>query len=184
MIRLSLHPHATTATTEIRALDVVLQRCADGGLRADFAVDADHGALVVPEAVTAAFRDGLWRHTCFELFAAGEGIAYREFNFSPSTEYAIYDFDAYRGGMRVVDAPHPPAIDIGRGGLSVSVCVPPDLIPLDPASRWRFGVAAVVEERGGVLSYWAAHHPARKPDFHDADGFVVSLAPEAAREDG
>ena len=44
--------------------------------------------------------DDLWRTTCFELFVAGEGTAYREYNFSPSGQWAAYDFDDYRAGMR------------------------------------------------------------------------------------
>jgi hypothetical protein len=48
--------------------------------------------------------DELWRHTCCELFLAERGRAgYHEFNFAPSTEWAIYRFQAYREGMAVVE---------------------------------------------------------------------------------
>jgi hypothetical protein len=44
--------------------------------------------------------DGLWKHTCFEVFLRDPaGIGYAEFNFSPSTEYAGYGFTRYREGM-------------------------------------------------------------------------------------
>jgi len=39
----------------------------------------------------------------------------------------------------------------------------------------RLGLAAVIEDRAQVLSYWALKHPAEKPDFHHADGFVIDL---------
>ena len=39
----------------------------------------------------------------------------------------------------------------------------------------RLGLAAVVEDKARVLSYWALKHPAEKPDFHHADSFVVEL---------
>jgi hypothetical protein len=39
----------------------------------------------------------------------------------------------------------------------------------------RLGLAAIVEDKARVLSYWALKHPAEKPDFHHADGFVVEL---------
>jgi hypothetical protein len=38
-------------------------------------------------------------HTCFEAFVAPAGInGYYEFNFSPSTDWAVYRFSAYRRG--------------------------------------------------------------------------------------
>ena len=39
----------------------------------------------------------------------------------------------------------------------------------------RLGLAAVIEDKARVLSYWALKHPAEKPDFHHADSFVVEL---------
>jgi hypothetical protein len=39
----------------------------------------------------------------------------------------------------------------------------------------RLGLAAVIEDKAQVLSYWALKHPAEKPDFHHADGFVIEL---------
>jgi hypothetical protein len=39
----------------------------------------------------------------------------------------------------------------------------------------RLGLSAVVEDKARVLSYWALKHPAEKPDFHHADGFVIEL---------
>ena len=42
-------------------------------------------------------------------------------------------------------------------------------------------LAAVIEEEGGVKSYWALAHPAEKPDFHDPACFTATLAaPRAA----
>ena len=39
----------------------------------------------------------------------------------------------------------------------------------------RLGLSAVIEDKAQVLSYWALKHPAEKPDFHHAAGFVVAL---------
>ena len=39
----------------------------------------------------------------------------------------------------------------------------------------RLGLAAVIEDKARVLSYWALKHPAEKPDFHHAGSFVVEL---------
>jgi len=171
MLRFPLHPHANTQAAAVRALYVVVRTAADGMLTLDFSIDADAESVVFPPPRPAGFSDGLWRHTCFELFAAGEADRYREFNFSPSTEFAIYDFESYRAAMRPVAAP---PIEIHRGGSSIQVRVPGDLLMLDHRPVRKIGIAAVIEERGGTLSYWALHHPADKPDFHDRTGFVVS----------
>ena len=42
-------------------------------------------------------------------------------------------------------------------------------LPLD------YPEAAVIEEDGGPLSYWALQHPPGNPDFHHPDGFALEL---------
>jgi hypothetical protein len=37
-------------------------------------------------------------------------------------------------------------------------------------------IAAVIEEEGGKMSYWALAHPPGQPNFHHPDCFVASLA--------
>jgi hypothetical protein len=53
-----------------------------------------------------------------------------------------------------------------------------------PETSWRgfhrIGVTAVIESPAGDLSYWALKHPAEKPDFHDPNGFSITLAAFAA----
>ncbi|MGN6497184.1 MAG: hypothetical protein ACTHK5_07565, partial [Tsuneonella sp.] len=56
-------------------------------------------------------------------------------------------------------------------------------IPRDalPAEQGAANFAAVIEEQGGVISYWALAHPEAKPDFHDPACFTARLAaPPAA----
>ena len=50
------------------------------------------------------------------------------------------------------------------------------LASLQSPAALRLGLAAVIEDRAGVLSYWALKHPVEKPDFHHADSLVVALA--------
>ena len=40
----------------------------------------------------------------------------------------------------------------------------------------KVSIAAVIEEEGGKLSYWAFAHPPGQPNFHHPDCFVASLA--------
>jgi hypothetical protein len=37
------------------------------------------------------------------------------------------------------------------------------------------GLAAVIEEKSGTLSYWALRHAPGKPDFHHPDAFALVL---------
>ena len=47
--------------------------------------------------------------------------------------------------------------------------------PLNMDSAIEVGLSAVIEEQGGVLSYWALRHPPGKPDFHHRDSFAMEL---------
>ena len=96
---------------------------------------------------------------------------YREFNFSPSTQWAAYDFDSYRAGMRNADV-LAPRIEVRYGPERYELYAAFDLPGGTP---WRLALTAVIEETDGVKSYWALKHPPGKPDFHHADGFVLEL---------
>lgn len=124
--------------------------------------------------------DGLWRHTCFEAFVAATGSGgYCELNFAPSSAWAAYVFDAYREGMRDAGIAAPPRISTARdgSGLTVSAIVDLASLPASPArAASRVGLAAVIEDDAGGLSYWALTHPLRKPDFHHPAGFAFALS--------
>ena len=130
--------------------------------------------LVVPAFAGQRRQDGLWQTTCFELFlatpplvCAERVLTYAEFNFSPSERWAAYDFSSYRAGMMDRVVSRPPVITPRRGSdvLFMDVAIPSGVLPTLP---WRYGLTAVLEEAGGVKSYWAMAHPLEKPDFHDA----------------
>ena len=63
------------------------------------------------EPANRARADELWQTTCFEAFLEPRAAtAYREFNFSPSGDWAAYDFDGYREGMAERRGRAPPYI--------------------------------------------------------------------------
>jgi hypothetical protein len=121
--------------------------------------------------------DELWRHTCFEAFV-GAGVAYYEFNFAPSTHWAVYRFTGYRSGMRVATEVSAPEITVEerpeRYSLQALLNLDQLLLPRD--ATLRLGLSAVIEENGGQRSYWALAHPPGKPDFHHSDCFTVELS--------
>lgn len=128
------------------------------------------GALALPVVAAPARANNLWQHTCFELFVRPKGgLGYFEFNFSPSTQWAAYRFDAYRAGM--ADLPlTPPLIEPLADGVRVTI----DLGDL-PHGPWLVGLTAVIEEQDGTKSFWAEAHPPEKPDFHDPACFALEL---------
>ena len=53
-------------------------------------------------------------------------------------------------------------------------------LPLpQPGAPLRAGLAAVIEETDGRLTYWALAHPSSLPDFHHRLGFVLQIGTAA-----
>jgi hypothetical protein len=120
-------------------------------------------------------QDGLWQHTCFEAFLAPVGApGYLELNFTPSGAWAAYEFGARRLGMQTLDLPQPPAIAAQRDGQRLDLTVQFSLPRR--AAAWRLGLAAVLEDELGAMSYWALAHGGSEPDFHDPAGFRLDIA--------
>lgn len=128
----------------------------------------------VGAASDAGRTDGLWRSTCFEVFACLPDGRYAEFNISPSGEWAAYGFTGYRENMTNLEGPIS-VIRAERNG---------DAFELQAIVSWtdwpfidRIGLSAVIEDLDGGLSYWALAHPSDKPDFHHRDSFALTLPP-------
>jgi hypothetical protein len=148
-------------------------RVIPGGLGLRFLLEGEARRLRLGSGRGRAHE--LWRQTCFEAFLAPEGKpGYLEFNVTPSGAWAAYGFDARRQGMRPLELPQPPEIATNRGDRSLEVTVQ-FLLPF-AAPAWRLGLAAVLEEVEGTMSYWALAHPGPLPDFHDPAGFLLDIA--------
>jgi hypothetical protein len=180
---LSLCCHPRTPAQAIRAINVATGGTQSGSLTLTFALEGDLSGVCIPEPRPSRRVDGLWRHTCFEAFVmAGEGPGYREFNFSPSGEWAVYAFRGYRDGGESEAAPGPGiAVRLRGDRLELIAKLRPACLP--PVRSLRLGLSAVVEDRGGMLSYWALRHPAGPPDFHHADSFAFQLALPSMHDD-
>jgi hypothetical protein len=176
--RVALVAHPSAPASGARGVVVSVALRADGALALSFGVEGDIGRFRVPSRAAPSRTDGLWRHTCFEAFVmAGSGPGYRELNFSPSGEWAAYAFRRYREGG-TLDLEVEPAIVVRRDRerLQVDAVVPAACAaPRGGGASLRLGLAAVLEDVDGALSYWAVRHPADRPDFHDAGGFVLEI---------
>ncbi len=175
----ALCPHSSISTDAARAIRVSVDTGIGDKLVLAFRLSADTTALRIPPPLPAGPADGLWRQTCFEAFAAiATDDAYREFNFSPSGQWAAYAFSAYR-----VPAPNAavlpaPQLAIARYAhcLALTVSLPAAALPpRAPGATLRLGLATVVETSDGALAYWALAHPGERPDFHHRDSFALTF---------
>lgn len=179
-LRAQLLCHPATPAGAALSLAVEVRAQIDG-LRLRYTLRGDTTALRIPPPAAPVPRDGLWQHTCFEAFVAAHGeAAYREFNFSPSSEWAAYRFSSERerdtasqDRERVLMPP--PLAQTTPRTLTLTVRVPATALPRSPATL-ALGLSAVIEERDGRLSYWALHHPQARPDFHHPAGRTLRLA--------
>ena len=136
-----------------------------------YRIEGDLDRLRIPPPRVPAPGERLWQHLCCEVFVArAAASAYREFNFSPSGEWAAYAFERYREGGPL-GVPDPGiAVHTDAAGLELSATIAVEQALL------RVALCAVIEERDGTLSYWALRHPSSRPDFHHPDGFALEVA--------
>lgn len=180
MPRLSPHPrHPAPSGLQLTA---EARLNANTGLDLRYVVNGPIAQLRIPPLRLASPTDQLWQHSCFEAFVAlGGAAAYREFNFSPSRQWAVYDFDAYRQRST---APAPAwsancRIEHGAEYLTLQVSIPPRALPGGGREPLQVALTAVLESADGALSYWAQRHPAAQPDFHHREGFALMLNVES-----
>ena len=180
-VTLVRHPSSPDGT--VRRIDVEITSTSAGGLRLRYFLDGDVNGILVPPPARPGPADELWRHTCFEAFIAGQDSrAYCEFNFSPSSQWAVYGFSSYREGMAPLDYATDPlvAASVTDDRIALEAFVPVEaLLALPGDATLRLGLAAVVEGTNGQFSYWALAHPSEAPDFHHPDGFVLAIPRES-----
>jgi hypothetical protein len=177
-VTLTCHPDTPCAA--VQRIEVQVRATERETLELRYVLEGDIARLSVPAESAPRPVDKLWQHTCLEAFvSAMQTGEYYEFNFSPSTEWAIYRFSAYREGMSVVAPARPPLISVEHENTRLSLAAVIDLEPLSAVRDCpdpRLALAAVIEDAQYRLSYWALAHPPGQPDFHHADGFALQLA--------
>ena len=169
--------HPATPCAAIQRVSAAARWLPDGRLGFYFVLEGDAAQVRLPVSRQADRADELWHHTCCEAFVAGPAAgAYTEFNFSPSAAWAAYQFIAYREGMKPVAVVADPSIEVRilPSRIELDALIGSRSVPLG-LDGLHLGLAVVVEELSGRLSYWALTHPAVRPDFHHADSFRFAL---------
>lgn len=176
-LRLLCHP--ATAAPVVRLIEARALLRPNGHLDLAFCLRGDMARLLIPTEPSAD-RNLLWEHTCFEAFVSvAGGSTYREFNFSPSGQWAFFAFSDYRLGDDTLPPVPAPQITsrLYAGRLELEAILAPEALPC--GKPLRIGLSAVVEAADtidGSHSYWALRHPAAHPDFHHRDSFAFELA--------
>jgi hypothetical protein len=185
LLRLRVPVPVASARTDAGARTHAGARTDAGARRADSGAQAADSGVQgagtgAQKAGAGARADGLWKHTCFEAFLApAHGSGYHEFNFSPSGDWAIYRFSAYRERMVPAKIGRAPQISLHRGDARVELEATvrlEALADLRDAPRLKVALAAVIEDQEGRLSYWALRHAPGKPDFHHPSAFALEVA--------
>jgi hypothetical protein len=139
-----------------------------------FGVGAPASRFILPEPAEEPIRaENLWETTCLEAWLRdSDSDAYREWNFAPSGNWAVYDFTSHREGRSEPEVAAPYIrVEDNLTWWAIGAT-----IPVEAGVRWALGLSAILEERDGTKSYWAlAHPPGDKPDFHDPACFAAYL---------
>lgn len=175
--RRALSPHPACERGGVGEFTVKVRRASASRLELEFLLRAVADTIEVPRPRAPVRADGLWHHTCFEVFVSRGQHEYREYNFAPSGAWAAYGFANYRAGMAALEeSPSEARWRVDTDSLGLNVVLDSDWFAGDsPGGVLRVGCSAVIENRSGALSYWALRHPPGKPDFHDAAAFIVEL---------
>jgi hypothetical protein len=171
---LRLHPESVCEAVTRIEVDVVRGGADVLGLR--YLVEGRIADLDLPPPGPSIRAHGLWQHSCFEAFLADdEGEGYTELNVAPSTQWAGYRFERYRGERKEAMLP-PPRVEVAATADRFELRV---ALRLRTGGDRRLGLSAVIEEASGRKSYWALAHPPGAPDFHHPDCFAAVLPPPA-----
>jgi len=174
----SLVCHPDTPAGLVENIIVSGSRGHAGFVTLRYELTGDISRIIIPAKQQSCRGNDLWTTTCFELFTRDPGEeTYREYNFSPSGQWAAYSFSCYRQDMAQTDIWAPTiSTHVAHDRLTMDVTfVSPRL------GAQHIGASAVIEEKGGRTSYWALTHPAGKPDFHHPACFAYQLpAPQIA----
>ena len=177
MITEALICYPSNQKSPVNGIQVTLHHEPQGDLRIHYELTGRIDQIKVPGLQPSEPVDGLWAHTCFELFiAVNDEVGYYEFNFSPSTQWAAYAFDHYRVRNTDWHLTQEPIIVVTQTSTHLSLearVAAADLPMIKANSSIQLGLTAVIEMNTGQHAYWALKHPEDQPNFHHRAGFIT-----------
>jgi hypothetical protein len=178
-VQLLCHPQSDASG--VTGIDVNITRVRGGRVKIVYRVSGAVGELEIPVPFQPDRVDGLWKNTCFEIFMArSPDKIYLEYNFSPSSHWAAYQFSDYRHDMADA-ATVAPDISLEQDDAVLIISATLQIPDEWQESDLQVGLSAILATKSGNMSYWALAHPQDQPDFHHKDCFALQLeAPSAA----
>lgn len=176
MTQLRLQAHPDESMPEVERIEVDCALTDEGALALEFHLHGEIDALLVPPLGFPGPAEGLWQHTCFEVFvAAARDDAYREFNLSTSGGWAAYLFSGYRQHEDTFSewVPLWTSVRCDEDAIALSAEIAAAALP--EAAELEVGLAVVVERADGTMGHWALAHGDGKPDFHRRASFTLRL---------
>jgi hypothetical protein len=134
--------------------------------------------LVIPSPVDLpARKHGLWEATCFEFFlAVKHSPQYWEFNLSPTGDWNVYRFAAYRQGRQEEMAFNSLPLNVQNQSDALLLALELDLNKIVRADQaLEIAISTVIKHRADEVSYWALTHCGPQADFHRRDSFIIKL---------
>lgn len=168
----SLKPFKRHPSIDRFSIEVALERRA-GEMSLTYIIKGKWADLKIPPVSNPPQRkDFLWEHTCFEVFLGLNGSpSYSEWNFSPSGDWAHYDFSDYR--TAAASRQDDELYELSWMPVSAHEAHLVTTIPLLEDVGLDVGLSAVLEMRSGQKSYWSLAHSGAKPDFHRREHFLI-----------
>jgi hypothetical protein len=174
MLRLICHPD--NPSKDVESIEVAVTLLETGALWVRYHVEIPELSLVATGPAEAVRTHGLWNSTCFEAFLRFPGHDdYLEFNFSPSSQWAAYQFAHFRQGGSDYPMAVAPSIGLDLSNSHFALEAELQLPPEWGTRPVEISLTAIIEETGGRKSYWALHHGAGVPDFHQDDCFRLTM---------
>jgi len=130
---------------------------------------------IAPLSDTPVRKHELWTDTCFEFFLGiPDSRRYWEFNLSPSGNWNVYRFDAYRQGMQEETAFTSLPFSVQSQSDSLALTLDVDLEQIVSLQPLEIGVTTVINFNTQP-TYWALTHPGSEADFHLRKSFIINL---------
>lgn len=153
----------------------------EGTLQIGFCLKGAIDLLKLPQPVeNPERREGLFHHTCLELFIQRGGQQYLEFNFSFTGDWCVFHFDGYRKKSMTPITLDSTLFELrhlshSASEASLKVNIPLKKIDFLGVGEGTLGLSAVLEHPLNILSYWALVHTSTQPDFHQAGSFIAKV---------
>lgn len=143
-----------------------------------YVLKGDLEKIEIPRATDIPSRkDELWKTTCFEFFLGKSySTHYWEFNMSPSGDWNVYRFEKYRKVMELEHKVDSLPFNILRDSNALFLGIEFNMDCLTSIDKnFDVSITAVIKQKDGNTSYWAAKHCGEEADFHLRESFLFYL---------